>query len=468
MTDKHPSEAANADPVLDLRGLLHEVADISADFYGQLPSRPVFPMASIDDLRNGLDVPLGDEGAEVERVIRELVAGADPGIVASPGGRYFGFVIGGSLPAALAADWLTSVWDQNAGLYACGPAASIVEEVAGGWLLELLGLPPDASFGFVTGGQMANWTALAAARHHVLGECGWDVEKQGLVGAPSIRTIVGEKRHGTIDRSLRFLGLGEPTDILPADKEGRMRLEGLELDDRPTIVCAQAGEVNTGCFDEFQTIADACSGAANAWLHVDGAIGLWAAASPHHSRLVRGLERADSWSTDAHKLLNVPYDSGLVFCAQPSAHSAAISAGGSYLVFGESERDEIHWNPEHSRRARGFSVYAALRSLGRDGLVSLIDRSCERAQALAAGLEDIGAEVLNDIVFNQVLFRFADDQVTEDVLSAVQRSGEAWMGGTSWDGRLAIRLSVSNWLTSADDVGRTVEAFRVALRESQR
>jgi glutamate/tyrosine decarboxylase-like PLP-dependent enzyme len=460
--------ADHADPITDLHRLLHEVADISADFYAQLPMRPVFPTASVEELRDLLDLTLGEEGLEEDRVVRELAAAADRGIVASPGGRYFGFVIGGSLPAALAADWLTSAWDQNAGLYACGPAASVVEETAGRWIIELLGLPAEASFGFVTGGQMANWTALAAARHHLLAECGWDVEERGLAGAPLIRTVVGEKRHGTIDRSLRFLGLGAPTDVLPADAEGRMQVEQLELDDRPTIVCAQAGEVNTGCFDDLDALADLCGELTNAWLHVDGAIGLWAAASPNHRQLVRGLERADSWSTDAHKLLNVPYDSGLIFCAHPSAHSAAISAGGSYLVFGEGERDEIHWNPEHSRRARGFSVYAALRSLGRAGLVALIERCCERAQALAAGLEDMAAEVLNDVVFNQVLFRFADDELTKQVHADVQRNGEAWMGGTSWGGRPAIRLSVSGWLTSIDDVERTLDAFRKALAKGQR
>jgi glutamate/tyrosine decarboxylase-like PLP-dependent enzyme len=439
------------------------VAEAAADFYEDLPQRAVFPQASLAELRRELGVPLSDEGVAADRVVRELVQAADPGIVASAGGRYFGFVIGGNLPAALAADWMTSAWDQNAGLYACSPAASVVEEVAGAWIIELLGLPADASFGFVTGGQMANTTALAAARHHVLDGAGWDVEERGLAGAPPVRTIVGEKRHGTIDRSLRLLGLGRPTDVLPADDQGRMIAANLRLDERPTIVCAQVGEVNTGAFDPIEELADACSAYPNVWLHVDGAFGLWAAASTRLRPLVRGIERADSWATDAHKWLNVPYDSGIAVCAHPRSHSAALSASGSYLVFGEAERDEVHWNPEHSRRARGFAVYAALRALGRRGVETLVDSCCEQAQTFAQQLEQLGAEVLNDVVLNQVLFRFADDALTQRVLASVQQGGEAWMGGTVWQGRPAIRLSVSNWQTTAEDVNRTIESFRTAL-----
>jgi glutamate/tyrosine decarboxylase-like PLP-dependent enzyme len=447
----------------DLRSLLQYVAEAAADFYEDLPQRLVFPTASLTELRRALGVPLSDDGVAAERVLRELVEAADRGIVASAGGRYFGFVIGGNLPAALAADWMTSAWDQNAGLYACSPAASVVEEVAGAWIIELLGLPPDASFGFVTGGQMANTTALAAARHHVLEGAGWDVEEHGLAGAPPIRTIVGENRHGTIDRSLRLLGLGRPTDVLPADDQGRMIAAHLRLDERPTIVCAQAGEVNTGAFDPIGEIADVCSAHPNVWLHVDGAFGLWAAVSTRLRPLVRGIERADSWATDAHKWLNVPYDSGIAVCAHPRSHSAALSAGGSYLIFGEAERDEVHWNPEHSRRARGFAVYAALRTLGRRGVEALVDSCCEQAQTFAQQLEGLGAEVLNDVVLNQVLFRFADDALTQRVLASVQQTGEAWMGGTVWQGRPAIRLSVSNWQTTAEDVNRTIESFRTAL-----
>jgi glutamate/tyrosine decarboxylase-like PLP-dependent enzyme len=381
-------------------------------------------------------------------------------VVAEPSGRYFGFVIGGAVPASIAADWLTSTWDQNAGIFVGGPSASIVEQVAGAWLIELLGLPRQASFGFVTGGQMANFTALAAARHHVLARAGWDVERDGLQGAPKIRVVVGAKRHGTVDRALRMLGLGAPTDVVPADSEGRMLAGDLRIGDEPTIVCAQAGEVNTGASDPFHAIADVRDAAPNAWVHVDGAFGLWAAATESLRSHVDGVDRADSWATDAHKWLNVPYDSGLVFTAHPDSHSAAFSARAAYLIVDDDKREQLDWNPEHSRRARGFAVYAAIRSLGRTGIVELIERTCAHARTFGARLEVMGAELLNSVELNQVLFRFGDDERTEAVLAGVQASGEAWMSGTVWDGRPAIRISVSNWQTSEDDVERTLAAFR--------
>jgi glutamate/tyrosine decarboxylase-like PLP-dependent enzyme len=393
-------------------------------------------------------------------VIAELAAAADPGIVAEASGRYFGFVVGGAVPASIAADWLTSTWDQNAGLFVLGPSASIVEQAAGAWLIELLGLPRHASFGFVTGAQMANFTALAAARHHVLARAGWDVERDGLQGAPRIRVVVGAKRHGTIDRALRMLGLGAPTDVVPADSEGRMLASELQLGDEPTIVCAQAGEVNTGASDPFHAIADARDAAANAWIHVDGAFGLWAAATDSLRHYVDGAERCDSWATDAHKWLNVPYDSGLVFTAHPDSHSAAFSARATYLIVDDDKREQLDWNPEHSRRARGFAVYAAIRSLGRTGIAELIERTCAHARTFAARLEVMGAEVMNGVELNQVLIRFPDDARTEAVLAAVQASGEAWLSGTVWEERPAIRISVSNWQTSDDDVERTLAAFR--------
>ena len=443
----------------DLRELFDLTSGLAADFYESLPSRPVFPRASASELREAFALPLPEGPTEPRVVVEELAAAADPGLVAMPDGRYFGFVIGGAVPASLAADWLTSAWDQNAGLYVCGPAAAIVEEVAGKWLLELLGLPGDASFGFVTGGQMANFTALAAARHHVLTKAGWDVERNGLNGAPPIRVIVGEKRHGTIDRSLRMLGLGTPTDIVPADDQGRLVAEHLRIGDEPTIVCAQAGEVNTGVFDPFHAIADARDAAPNAWVHVDGAFGLWAAVSDSLRHFVDGVERADSWATDAHKWLNVPYDSGIAFTAHPESHSGAFSARAPYLIAVEDQREQIDWNPEHSRRARGFTVYAAIRSLGRTGIADMVERCCRHARRFAAGLEDLGAEVLNDVELNQVLFRFSSDAETCDAMRAVQESGEAWMAGTTWDGRVAIRISVSNWQTSDQDVERTLAAY---------
>jgi glutamate/tyrosine decarboxylase-like PLP-dependent enzyme len=443
----------------ELRELLELTAGIAADFYESLPERPVFPAVDADELRNAFGGPLPEGPTDPRTVITELAAAAEPGLIAEAGGRYFGFVIGGAVPASLAADWLSSAWDQNAGLYICGPSAAIVEDVAGAWLVELLGLPEHASFGFVTGGQMASFTALAAARHHVLAKAGWDVEQRGLNGAPPIRTIVGEKRHGTIDRALRMLGLGAPTDILPADDQGRLLAEHLRIGDEATIVCAQAGEVNTGAFDPFDAIADARDAAPNAWIHIDGAFGLWAAVSDSLRPLVAGSDRADSWATDAHKWLNVPYDSGIAFTAHPESHSASFSARAAYLVADGNTREQIDWNPEHSRRARGFPVYAAIRSLGRAGIVEMIERCCARARQFAAGIEQLGAEVLNDVELNQVLFRFATDEETTAAMRAVQESGEAWMSGTTWDGRAAIRISVSNWLTSEDDIERTLAAY---------
>jgi glutamate/tyrosine decarboxylase-like PLP-dependent enzyme len=444
----------------DLRELFELTAAIAADFYETLPERPVYPRATVSELHAALSSPLPERGSPARTVISELAAAADPGIVAEASGRYFGFVIGGAVPASIAADWLTSTWDQNAGIFVGGPSASIVEQVAGTWLIELLGLPRGASFGFVTGAQMASFTALAAARHHVLARVGWDVERDGLQGAPRIRVVVGAKRHGTIDRALRMLGLGAPTDVVPADDEGRMLVEELRIGDEPTIVCAQAGEVNTGASDPFHPIMDARDAAPNAWVHVDGAFGLWAAATESLRGYMDGAERADSWSTDAHKWLNVPYDSGLVFTAHPDSHSAAFSARAAYLIVDDEKREQVDWNPEHSRRARGFAVYAAIRSLGRSGIAELLERTCAHAKTFAARLEVMGAELLNSVELNQVLFRFPDDAHTEAVLAGVQESGEAWMSGTVWNGRPAIRISVSNWQTSDDDVERALAAFR--------
>jgi glutamate/tyrosine decarboxylase-like PLP-dependent enzyme len=443
----------------DLRALLDQTAKLAADFYDTLDERPVYPRVSAAELRETFARPLPEGPTDAQTVIAELAAAADPGLVAEAGGRYFGFVIGGAVPASIAADWLTSTWDQNAGLYVAGPTASVVEEVAGAWLIELLGLPHDASFGFVTGGQAASFTALAAARHHVLENAGWDVEHDGLTSAPRIRVVVGEKRHGTIDRALRMLGLGAPTDVIAADDNGRMLAGQLELTDEPTILCAQAGEVSTGAFDPFGPIADARDAAANTWLHVDGAFGLWAGASDSLRHLVQDVGRADSWSVDAHKWLNVPYDNGIAFTAHPKAHSGAFSAHAPYLVFDAETRDELDWTPEHSRRARGFTVYAAIRALGRSGISEMIERCCAHARRFAEGLTALGAEVLNDVELNQVLFRFATDEQTNTVLRAVQEEGSTWMGGTVWDGRPAIRISVSNWQTSEEDVERTLAVY---------
>ena len=453
----------------DERELLRRTAEIAADFLDTLDERSVWPPASVDGLRAELGGALPDGPNDPLEVVEALAAAAEPGVVGIPSGRYFGFVIGGALPAALAADWLTSVWDQNAGLAACGPSAAVCEEIAGEWLKELLGIPASASFAFVTGCQMAHVTCLAAARHAVLEDAGWDVEADGLAGAPPIAVVTGGKRHVTIDRALRLLGLGNRcVTRVDVDSQGRMSVDGLESALRDataaTIVCAQAGEVNTGAFDSLDEIATICR-AAGAWLHVDGAFGLWASASPSLRHLTSGAERADSWATDAHKWLNVPYDSGLAFVARADAHRAAMRLTAEYLVAGEgAARDEMDWTPEFSRRARGFVVYAALRSLGRSGVADLIERSCACARQFAAAMAELpGCEVLNDVVLNQVLFRFEDDTTTAAALAWVQASGEAWMSGTTWDGRAAIRLSVSNWRTTQADVDRTVAAYRAAL-----
>jgi glutamate/tyrosine decarboxylase-like PLP-dependent enzyme len=452
--------------VTDARELLRRTADIAADFLESLDDRPVFPRVSVDALRRSLGGPLPDEPSDPREVIERLAAAADPGIVAIPSGRYFGFVIGGSIPAALAADWLTSTWDQNAGLYAGGPAASVVEDVVRVWVVDLLGLPHDASIGLVTGTQMGSVTALAAARFRVLERRGWDVGRDGLAGAPPIRVLVGEKRHVTIDRALRLLGLGSP-EVLPADEQGRMEPDALgdalAAEDAPTIVCAQAGEVNTGAVDDLQSIADAAE-ATGAWLHVDGAFGLWAAASPRLRHLVDGAARAQSWITDAHKWLNVPYDSALVLCADPEAHRAAMTVTASYLVQdGSAVRDQVDWVPEFSRRARGFAVYAALRSLGRSGIAELVERTCACARRFADRIVELpGAELLNDVVLNQVLFRFESDERTDEVLKAVQDGGDVWMSGTAWNGRRAIRVSVSNWQTGDEEIDLALGAFERA------
>jgi glutamate/tyrosine decarboxylase-like PLP-dependent enzyme len=450
-----------------LRSLLNDVTAHATGFLEELPERRVAPTATAEELRKELGGSLPGSPRDPRRVVAELAKAVEPGLMATAGGRFFGFVIGGNLPAALAADWLTSAWDQNAGLYVAAPAASVVEEVCGAWLVELLGLPETVSYGFVTGCQMANFTALAAARHHVLEEVGWDVEVDGLVGAPPIRVIVGEERHVTIDRALRFLGLGTANlRSVPADDQGCMRPDALGAtlakSSEPTIVCAQAGNVNTGAVDPLHAICDAAR-ETGAWVHVDGAFGMWAAASPTLRPLVDGIERADSWATDAHKWLNVPYDSGLVFCAHPVAHRAAMGSHASYLVHSEGrERDELDWNPEFSRRARGFPMYAALRSLGRSGITDLVDRCCAHARRFAEALaREPGIEVLNEVVLNQVLARFLDpggdhDARTRAVVKAVQEDGTCWLGGTTWQGKAAMRISVSNWSTTTEDVDRSV------------
>jgi len=460
----------------DWKAALGEALEHAVAYLESLPERPVRPAADLAQLREALGGPLPDGPQEAARVVARLAAAAEPGVIASGSGRFFGFVVGGATPAALAADWLACAWDQNAGLYALGPAAAVVEEVAGAWVADLLGLPPQASVGFVTGAQMANFTGLAAGLQAVLARHGWDLGSAGLWGAPQVRVLAGEQRHGTIDRALRFLGAGTGLiEPVATDAQGRMRVDALAvaLDDRPAIVCAQVGNVNTGAVDPVGEISDVAH-RHGAWVHVDGAFGLWAAASPRLRPLVAGVERADSWATDAHKWLNVPYDCGLVFCADPSAHRAAMGARAGYLVHGSAgERDALDHNPEHSRRARGFAVYAALRALGRRGVAELVERSCALGHRFA---EQLGAapdvEVLNDVVLNQVLVRFPagsdrdSDELTRAVVDRVQRDGTCWCSGTLWQGRAAMRISLSNWSTDEADVDRSVAAVLRCLHEA--
>jgi glutamate/tyrosine decarboxylase-like PLP-dependent enzyme len=439
---------------------MRRAAGLAEEHLATIRDRPVGADVTYEDVVAALDEPLPQQGEDDVAVLEHLVAKAGPGVVANPGPRYFGFVTGGALPAALGADWLTSAWDQNAFSRVSSPAAAAIEAVAERWVLEALDLPRTAAVGFATGATTSNFTCIAAARHALLDRAGWDVEEQGLAGAPPIRVIVGEHVHASLLVALRYAGLGAPTTIVPADDQGAMVADELAVGDGPTLICAQAGEVGSGASDPLEAIAAAKG---DAWLHIDGAFGLWAAASPKLRHLVRGAERADSWAVDAHKWLNVPYDSGLAIVAEPAALKAAMGVRASYLPDSEG-REPLDHVPEMSRRARAIPVYAALRSLGRSGLAELVERNCALARRLADAMrEEQGVEVLNDVVLNQVLLRFDDDDATtRNVVDEVQRGGEAWLGGTVWHGRAAIRVSVSNWSTTEDDVDRLVTALRVA------
>jgi len=467
----------NADhrALTDTRALVraHELA---LEFLASLPDRPVGPSADAASLMATLGGPLPESGEDALAVVEHLARAVEPGLVATAGPRFFGFVIGGGVPAARAVDSLVGTWDQNAALFAASPAAAVVEEVAAGWILDLLGLPDTASVGFVTGGQMANFTCLAAARHAVLANAGWDVERDGLIGAPHVNVVVSAESHATIMAALRLVGFGSGRAItVPTDDQGRMRGEALRavLDtlDGPTIVCAQAGNVDTGAFDELDAIVG-LTRPRGAWLHVDGAFGLWAAAAPGRRSLIAGLPLADSWATDAHKWLNVPYDSGLAIVADPAAHHAAMTVRGAYLLRGrDGERDNHDWVPESSRRARGFAVYAALRNLGRSGVADLVERTCSLAARMADALgEEPGIAILNDIVLNQVLFRVEPqdgrdaDELTRAAIAGIQADGTCWLGGTRWHDQQAMRISVSNWSTTEADIDRSASAIIRVVR----
>jgi glutamate/tyrosine decarboxylase-like PLP-dependent enzyme len=424
--------------------------------------------------------PLPKKGEDPTAVIEDMARRLDPGLIGSAGPRYFGFVIGGAVPASVAADWLTAAWDQNAVLHATSPAAAATELVAGRWMLDLFGLPSSASVGLPTGAGLGNAVGIAAGRHAVLARAGWDVEERGLYRAPEIAVVLGEEAHATVRTSLQYLGLGrDRVQRVAVDGQGQMRADAAAevlrgLTDRPVIVVAQAGNVDTGGFDPFPAIADAVAGHPNAWLHVDGAFGLWAAVSPALRHLVAGVERADSWSTDAHKWLNVTYDCGFAAVRDSDAHRASMTASAAYLQSG-AERHNWEYVLDSSRRARGFTLYATLRSLGRSGVRDLVERCCALARRIGEGLaEDPRAEILNDVVLNQVLVRFhpaggdasaeATDAFTREVITRVQDEGVAWMGGTTWHGMAAMRISVSGWATTEADADRTVDAILRAVR----
>jgi glutamate/tyrosine decarboxylase-like PLP-dependent enzyme len=457
------------------RGLLESTARLAAAYRESLGERPVRSLMSAADLERALAVPLGEAGENPAAVIAALARIGAEGSVASAGPRYFGFVIGGSTPAALAADWLVSAWDQNGGLQATSPLVSAIEEATAGWLRELAGLPPSMTVGFVTGCQMASFTGLAAARHRVLRDADWDVEAQGLFGAPPIEVLVGDEAHYTIFMALRLLGLGgSRLKRVPVDRQGRMRPDALATllasVDGPCIVCAQAGNVNSGAFDPLEEIA-ALTHQRRGWLHVDGAFGLWAAAAPSRAHLVRGVEQADSVATDGHKWLNVPYDCGIAFCADEAAHRSAMSLtapaqAAPYLATSSRLRDPHEFVPEESRRGRAVPVYALLRTLGRAGLAELIERNCRQAQRFAAGLTAAGHEVLNEVVLNQVVVAFGDAERTRRVVARVQEDGTCWCGTTVWQGRTAMRISVSGAATTDADVERSLAAMVRIARDT--
>lgn len=444
----------------DASAVLYEEAARRAQRYLQeLERRRVFP--SPDELAGltAFDEPLPEDPGDPLETLALLDESGSPATVTSPGGRYFGFVFGGSLPAALAANWLAGAWDQNAAMEAASPVAAKLERVALGWLLDVLGLPADCGGGFVSGATMANFSGLAAARHALLSAQGWDVEAQGLFGAPPITVVVGEEVHVSLLKALSMLGLGRERVLrVPVDGQGRMRADALPPLNESTIVCIQAGNVNTGSFDPAAEICRRAH-AAGAWVHVDGAFGLWAAAAPQRAHLTAGVPGADSWATDAHKWLNVPYDCGLVFCRRPEDLRAALTHSPAAYLVTEGRRDPMEYTPEMSRRARGIEVWAALRSLGRTGLAAMVERCCQHAARFAQGLQAAGYTVLNDVVLNQVLVSFGSLEKTQQVIRALQDEGTCWCGGTVWQGHTAMRISVSSWATTTEDVDRCLKAM---------
>jgi len=442
-----------------MKSLLSFTADRAQRYVESLAERRVAPSADAVNQLSRFDVPLQDHSIDPRDVIGELDDGVAPTTMAMAGPRFFGFVIGGSLPAALAADWLVSAWDQNTGLYNSTPGSSHIEQVALRWLLDVLRLPAESAGAFVTGTTVAHITALAAARHAVLKKVGWNVEADGLFGAPPITVVVSDEAHPTLLKALGVVGLGRKRIIrVPTDDQGRMRVDALPRLNGPAIVCLQVGNVNTGASDPVSPICDYAH-AGGAWVHVDGAFGLWARVAPSRAHLADGVERADSWATDGHKWLNVPYDSGIAVVRDVEALRASMAITAEYLPTATDRRNPSDYTPELSRRARGIPVWAAMRSLGRSGLTELVERNCNQARRFAAALTDAGFEVLNDVVLNQVLVSFGEAEDTKHVIAAIQADGTMWAGETVWQGRTAMRISVSSWMTTDEDVERSIEAI---------
>ena len=444
--------------------LLTDVHNRIRAYTSAINDRAVFPTPAALDALSELDTPLPDDPTDPAQVLDMLDEIGSPATVATSGGRYFGFVTGGVLPAAQAAALLAAAWDQNGGLSVMSPIAAQLEQLALGWLVDLLQLPAGTGGGFVTGATMANFSALAAARHALLERQGWNVEADGLFGAPPLQVVVGDEVHASLLKALSMIGFGRArVTSVPVDGQGRMRADALPALNEHTILCIQAGNVNTGAFDPA---ADLCQAAqqAGAWVHVDGAFGLWALAAPERAHLAAGLEMADSWATDGHKWLNVPYDSGLVFIRRPEHLHASMAASAAYLMQ-DGPREPLHYTPEMSRRARGIEVWAALRSLGRQGLAHMIERNCQQAARFGQGLQAAGYEILNDVVLNQVLVSFGDAEKTQRVIQAIQQEGTCWCGSTVWQGRAAMRISVSSWATTDEDVERSLAAMVRVARE---
>ena len=451
---------------MDREDLLTNASERGARYLRGIRQRSVAPNETAVAALQRFAEPLPSGPTDAAEVLKQLDVVGSPATMANAGGRFFGFVNGGSVPAALAANVLAAAWDQNAALRVMSPVAAALEDVAIGWIRELLGLPGEAAGSFVTGATMANMTCLMAARHALLAKCGWDVEAQGLFGAPAFQVIVGDEVHASLRKALAMAGLGRDRVMsVPTDSQGRMRSDAFPKLTAPALICIQAGNVNTGAFDPAHEICAAAQDSGS-WVHVDGAFGLWAACAPERAYLMAGFGEADSWATDAHKWLNVPYDSGLAFVRDGASLYQALNLQAAYLTPG-ALRDPMQWTPESSRRARGIEVWAALKSLGRAGLADLVERTCKHAERFAEGLRAAGHSVLNDVVINQVLVRFKDDETTQAVIEAVQRDGTCWCGGTVWHGQRAMRISVSSWLTDEEDVEWSLDAILRAAKQVQ-